>query len=182
MAKLISAVYGDALFEVAAENQAISEIYNEVTELAGIFLKNQEWVNMLYHPGISRDERRSLVEHCFKQEISEELMGFLCVVIEKGRQEELLSMFRHFICRVKEYRRIGTGFVTSAVELNSSQKKRLLQLLLDKTGYVEMEMYYKMEPELIGGLIVRVDDRVMDSSVRTRLEEMKRLVGNLQLT
>lgn len=182
MAKLISAVYGDALFEVTAENQMISEVYLDVTELAVLFVKNQQWVNLLNHPGISRDERRRMLERCLKNQISEELMGFLTVVIEKGRQGELLSMLQHFIRRVKDYRKIGTAFVSSAVELDDTQKKKLVDTLLKKSGYVEIEMYYKTEPELIGGLIVRMDDRVMDGSVKTRIEQMKRLAGDLQLT
>ena len=182
MAKSVSSIYGDALFETAAGNQMISQVYEEVTELTALLFRDREWVQFLEYPGLSREERFLLVEKCLKDQISEELMGFLKVVMDKDRQKELLPMLLHFIRRVKEYKKIGTAHVTSAMDLEEDQKKKLEEMLIRVTGYVELQMYYKTDKEIIGGLIIRMDDRVIDSSIRTRLEQLKGRLIRFSLT
>ena len=108
-------------------------------------------------------------------------MGFLAVVVEKDRQNDLLPIFSYFIQRVKEFKRIGTVSVTSAVELSEDQKNRLQEKLLTVTDYVMLETDYQVEPALIGGMVIRIGDRVVDSSIRTRLYEMKKELSQLQM-
>ena len=67
------------------------------------------------------------------------------------------------------------------MELRDEQKARLEKRLLETTSYVEFEMKYSVKPELIGGLVIRIGDRVVDSSIRTQLYEMKRELMKLQL-
>lgn len=72
--------------------------------------------------------------------------------------------------------------VTSAVELKEEQKAQLVKKLLDTTGYVDVEMDYQVDPALIGGMVIRIKDRVVDSSIRTQLHELRRDLSKLQLT
>lgn len=76
------------------------------------------------------------------------------------------------ISRIKEYKNIGIAYVTSAFELSAAQKKEIEEKLLNTTGYAEMEMHYSTDAALIGGLVIRIDDRVVDSSVKRQLERM----------
>ena len=108
-------------------------------------------------------------------------MGFLTIVVEKDRQNDLLPVFDYFIRRVKEFKRIGAASVVSAVELSEEQKERLREKLLASTDYVMFEMDYQVDPALIGGMVIRIGDRVVDSSIRTRLYEMKKELLQLQM-
>ena len=109
-------------------------------------------------------------------------MGFLNIVVEKDRQNDLIPIFEYFIQRVKEYKKIGSVSVTSAVELKADQKSRLEEKLLATTSYVELEMHYQVDPALIGGMVIRIGDRVVDSSIRTRLYGLKKDLSALQLS
>lgn len=182
MAKSVSRVYGDALFETAAENQMIAQMDQEVKAVIGLLFRNREWVRILEYPGFSREDRFAVVNKCLDGQVSKELMGFLKAVVEKDRQKELLPMFRHFIRRVREYNKIGTAYVTSALELEEDQKKKLEQVLLKTTGYLELEMYYQIKKEIIGGLMIRVDDRIFDTSIKTRLEQQTSRLTRFSLT
>ena len=71
--------------------------------------------------------------------------------------------------------------MTSAVELSEDQKNRLQEKLLAVTDYVMLETDYQVEPALIGGMVIRIGDRVVDSSIRTRLYEMKKELSQLQM-
>jgi len=72
--------------------------------------------------------------------------------------------------------------VASAVELNEGQKVRLVEKLLNTTQYVDFEMDYQVDPSIIGGMVIRIGDRVVDSSIKTQIYELRRSLLKLQLT
>lgn len=181
MAKLVSKVYSDALFETAREKGLEDVLMEEAEGLYEVFSSNGELLELLNHPKLVREEKLQMLKDIFEGRISQEWMGFLNTVVEKGRQKELLNIIRTFIRDMKEFKGIGTAHVESAVELRDEQKARLEQRLLETTSYVKFEMDYSVKPELIGGLVIRIGDRVVDSSVRTQLYEMKRELMKLQL-
>ena len=181
MAKLVSKVYGDALFEEAMEKDVLSGWYEEVQALKTIFLENSDLVQFLNHPQIVKEEKIKVVENIFSGKLSEGLLGFLVIVIEKGRQNDILPICDYFIDRVKEYKKIGVVKVASAAELSKEQKKSVEKRLLDTTPFVSLEITYTVDPSLLGGLVIRIGDRVVDSSIKTRLEEIKRDLMKIQL-
>ena len=73
------------------------------------------------------------------------------------------------------------AYVTSAIPLSEAQQEQIKQKLLQTTEYVNFEMHYQVEPELIGGMVIRVGDRVVDSSVRSRIETLAKELTNIQL-
>ncbi len=174
MAKLIAKVYGDALFEAAMDRQDLDAVYEEARVLDAIFRDNQELMNALTHPRIMKEEKLSMMENIFSGRISDEMMGFLSVVVEKGRQKEIPAIFAYFTEAVREYKKIGRAFVTTAVPLREEQREAVKAKLLETTPYVEFEMEYAVDPELIGGMTIRIGDRVVDSSVKTQLYELKK--------
>ena len=181
MAKLVSKVYGDALFEEAMEKYVLSQWYEEICALRTIFLENPDLAQFLNHPQIVKEEKKKVVEAIFSGKLSEGLLGFLVTVIEKGRQNDMIPICDHFTDRVKAYKKIGVVNVTSALPLSEDQKKRVEERLLETTGFVSLEMEYAVDESLLGGLVIRIGDRVVDSSIKTRLEEIRRDLMKLQL-
>ena len=173
MAKLVSKVYGGALFEAAMERDMLSPVYEEVQSLQTILMENADLVQFLNHPQIIKEEKLKVVENIFKGRVSDDLMGFLETVIEKGRQKELPKILDYFV--------IGIVTVTSAVELSAEQKAHTEAKLLETTAFVSLEVTYSVDPAILGGLVIRIGDRVVDSSIRTRLGEIRRDLMKLQL-
>lgn len=95
-----------------------------------------------------------------------------------GKIEEILDTF---IAEVKEYNHIGTVDVTTAVDLSAQEKEDIEKRLLDTTDYEQIECNYTVDPTLIGGMIIRIGDRVVDSSIRTKLDKMERELMAIQL-
>ena len=181
MAKLVSKVYGDALFEAAMERDMLSPVYEEVQSLQTILMENADLVQFLNHPQIIKEEKKKVVETIFFGKLSEGLLGFLVTVIEKGRQNDMIPICDYFTDRVKAYKKIGVVKVTSALPLSEDQKKRVEERLLETTGFVSLETEYAVDESLLGGLVIRIGDRVVDSSIKTRLEEIRRDLMKLQL-
>lgn len=182
MAKLVSKVYGDALFEEALERQEVDALFEEVKSLQAVFVNNQDLAGLLDNPKVGKEEKNGIIQEVFGGRVSETLMGFLIVIVEKGRQKEINAICEYFINTVKEYKKIGVAYVTSAVELKEEQKAQLLGKLLGTTSYQEFEMVYQVDPSIIGGLVIRIGDRVVDSSIKTQIYELRRSLSKLQIS
>lgn len=182
MAKLVSKVYGDALFETAMEKDEMDTLYEEVSALVPILKDNPELLTLLGNPQIVKEEKVAIIHRVFDHRVSEDLMGFLAIIVDKNRQSDMIPIFEYFIERVKEFKRIGSAHVTSAIELSAVQKSDLEKKLLEITSYVEFEMHYEVDPSLLGGMVIRIGDHVVDSSIKTRLYGLKKELSALQLT
>lgn len=181
MAKLISKTYGDALFEAALDKQAVDSLLEEAGAVLEAFSQNPQLFELMTHPKILKEEKIEIIQTIFKGRVSDEMTGFLTIVVKKDRFGEICDILEYFISTVKEYKGIGVAFVTTPIELNTAQKEAVTARLLETTGYREMEMHYQIDESLIGGMVIRIRDRVVDSSVATKLEELKRQLLKIQL-
>lgn len=181
MAKLISGTYGEALFQLAVEENKEDQFLEEVTALQQILAENGEFSNLMNHPKISGEEKEEVLKNVFKGRISDELTGFLLLILQKDRYGELDDILDFFIAKIKEHKGIGTAYVTTALSLKDEQKKEIEKKLLDTTSYREMEINYIVDQDLIGGMVIRIGDRVVDSSIRTKLEHLTKDLADLQI-
>jgi F-type H+-transporting ATPase subunit delta len=181
MAKLVSQTYGNALFELAKEENSMDTMLEEVKAVRQIYEENAELVQLLNHPKITREEKKTVIENIFKGRISDHLTGFLVLLIEKDRYNDMDAVFEYFIRQVYEYKNIGVVSVSSAKKLSKEQEKAVEDRLLQVTKYVAFEMHFNVDPGLIGGMVIRIGDRVVDSSIRTKLANMQKELLKLQL-
>lgn len=181
MAKLISKTYGDALFELALEENAVDSLAEEVQMVLNVLDENEDLMKLLHHPKIVKEEKIKIIQDIFKGRVSDNLTGFLEIIVDKDRYNEIPSIFRFFLDLVKEYKNIGVAYVTTAVELKNAQKEELKKRLLETTKYETFEMHYQIDASLIGGMMIRIGDRVVDSSIKSKLEEMSRNLMKIQL-
>lgn len=181
MAKLVSNTYGDALFELATEENRIDELFEEITSLKKILDENEELSKMMNHPQISREEKEKVMSDIFSGRASEDVCGFLKLVITNGRFADIDGILNYFIAKVKEYKKIGVAYVCTPAELSDSQKDSIEKKLLETTEYKTMEMNYSVDKSLIGGMTIRIKDRVIDSSIKTKLESLRKELLSVQL-
>lgn len=183
MAKLVSKTYGEALFEIAMENGAVKMdgLLDEVVQVGAILKKNPEFDKLMLHPGVPKQDKVTAMENVFKGRVSNELTGLMEIVIQKERYSELQEIFSYFIARVKEAKGIGVAHITSAVPLTKEQQAATVAKLLETTKYRSIEADFKEDASLIGGMVIRINDRVVDSSVRSKLDDLTRQLLQIQL-
>ncbi len=181
MAKLVSKTYGDALFELAVEAGWVDELQTEVSGVSQILHENGELSTLMNHPKIVKEEKIQILENIFKGRISDELLGLMRMLVSKNHYGEMEGVFSYFLDRVKEYKNIGTAYVTSARPLRDAQKAQIQEKLLATTKYVSFEMHFSVDESLIGGMVIRIGDRVVDSSIRTKLQNLTRELSKIQL-
>ena len=181
MAKLISKTYGDALFELAVEKDKVDVLLEEIEQLQKVLSENDEFGRLMNHPKIIKEEKIQVAKDVFGGRASDELLGFLTIIITKDRYKDIDEILDYFIAEVKRYKGIGIATVTTAVPLKEEQCKKIEQKLLETTEFTKMEMHYKLDESLIGGMVVRIGDRVVDSSIKTKLSELQKELLKVQL-
>jgi F-type H+-transporting ATPase subunit delta len=181
MAKLVATTYGDALFDLAVQESKIDDLYQEAQAVIKIFEDNGELGKLLNHPKIEKQEKESVIENIFGKAVSKDMTGLLVIMVAKDRQNKIIDTLKYFLKRIEEYKKIGTAYVSSARPLTEEQKKKIVDKLLATTKYVEFNMHFNVDETLIGGMIIRIGDRVVDNSIKTKLDELTKDLKKIQL-
>ncbi len=181
MGKLVSKTYGDALFEVAMEGNLLEEFATQITEIVTVFQENADLTKALEQPKIAKEEKIKMIEEIFTGKIAREILGVMVLLIEKSHFTDIEAVFAYFIEQVKEAQGVGVATVTTAVVLRQEQQQEIEKKLLETTKYTTFEMTYAVDESLIGGMVVRIGDRVVDSSIKTKLYGLSKELKNIQL-
>lgn len=181
MAKLISKTYGEALYELAMEENIVDELLLEVQMVRKIFAEDTDFIRFMNHPQVTREEKADVIEHSLKGRVSDNLTGFIELIVEKGRFKSIDSIFAYFIDAVKEQKGIGIAYVSTPMALSEIQKSEISEKLLSTTRYNEMEMNYQIDVSLIGGMVIRIGDRVVDTSIKSKLYALTKNLQKIQL-
>lgn len=181
MAKLVSKVYADALFDSVDGQAGVERLYADSQALEKLLLENPQLLDILKHPDIAREEKEEVLARVFEAWMMPELYGLLRLLVEKERIGELLPILSRVAERYKDHMRIGVVYITSPMELPAKQKKEIEAQILKTTAYVSLETHYRTDETLIGGVVIRIGDRVVDGSVKTRLERLTRQLKNIQI-
>ena len=181
MAKLIETTYGDALFELAVQESKIDALYDEAFAVIKAFNDNPELGKLLGSPKVEKEEKVSVIENIFSQFVSKEMTGLLVIMVSKDRQGGIVDTIEYFLDRVLEYKKIGVAYVCTAKPLTDSQKEKVVAKLLETTEYEDFKMNYSVDESLIGGMVIRIKDRVVDSSIKHKIEELAKDLKKVQL-
>ena len=181
MAKLISKTYGEALFELAVEENKVDVFEQEISAILEILNQNPDFLQLLNHPKISKEEKLQVVEEVFGGKVTKEIQGFLNIVVAKERNKDLIAIMEYFLDEVKAMKGVGVCYVTTPMELNAAQKAAVVEKLLKTTSFKTMEMHYAVDEKLIGGMVLRIGDRVVDSSISTKLSNLEAQLMKIQL-
>ena len=111
MAKLISKTYGDALFSLSVEENKTDEFIEEIAQLLVVLKQEEDFSKLMNHPRVSVEEKVNLVKEIFTGRISKELVGFLTLVVTKGRYAEIQNILQYFLDCAKEFKGIGVVYV-----------------------------------------------------------------------
>jgi F-type H+-transporting ATPase subunit delta len=180
MAKLVSKTYGDALFDLGIEEGCMDELQEDAGFVLDALKDNEDLGKLLNNPKVDK-EKEKVMAGIFGDNVSKNMSGLLELMVSKQRHNDIADTLAYFLGKVKEYNNIGIAYVTTAVELDDRQKAAVEKKLLDTTRYVKFEMNYSVDSSILGGMIIRIGDRVVDSSIRNKLDSLTRDLRKVQL-
>jgi F-type H+-transporting ATPase subunit delta len=171
----IAEVYSRALFEVARDNDALDRIHEELGQVDEALRDERELRLFFFSPYFSSDEKKDAIGRVVEGG-DERLVNFLRLLAERHRMPVLPRIRRQFDAMWAEENRLLPVSVTSAVELDESLVRDIGERIQEQTGR-RVELSSKVDEDVLGGLVVRVGNMVLDASVRNRLEQLRKQVA-----
>jgi F-type H+-transporting ATPase subunit delta len=168
-------VYAEALFEVAREKGKLDAIRDELGQFADALDGDRELQVFFFSPYFSSAEKAAGLQRAVSG-ADRELLNFLELLIEKGRMPEVFRISRQLDELWKhENRRIDVT-VTSAVELDRAVVEKVGEEIERQTGQ-KVELASRVDGEILGGIVLQVGNMVLDASIRSRLEKLRKSVA-----
>ena len=164
--------YGAALFMVAAESEQTDGFSEALDVIGKAFEENPDYITLLSSPNIPMDERLGQIEQAFGGAVDEKVLSFLQLLCQKGHIREWEAAVAEYRALWQAAAQVCDAVVTSAVPLTDTQQQKLLEKL-EQTYGKTVRAVYRVDPTVMGGLIVEMDGKVLDGSLRERLREIK---------
>ena len=170
----IAEVYARALFEVAQEHETLDRIHEELDEFADALDGSRELQVFFFSPYFSSQEKKEGISKIVEG-ADERFVSFLELLAERHRMPVVFRM-RRIVDRLwAEENKLLPVQVTSAVELDESLVKDIGERIQQQTGH-EVDLSSKVDPDVLGGLVLQVGNMVLDASVRARLDRLRKQV------
>lgn len=175
VSQTVARVYGQALYEVAVEQRVVGRVLDELRVLSGVAWSkgNEDIRDFFLSPRIDRDRKWEILQQTLGDRISRPVMGLLRVLIYKGREATLDNIADHF----ERFRDLAENrihaHVTVAASLGDDGLARIKARLEASSGK-NVELHEKVDPAVLGGAAIRVGDRVIDRTLRTKLAALRK--------
>lgn len=164
--------YAKALLQSALEQDILDDVEKDIRFILNTVEDSRDLVVFLKSPIIKKEDKQEVLSKIFGEHISGETKSLLRLLSEKNRESILKDICIGFLELFNEYKGIIQVEVTTAYKLNDSQRDELQKALASSTGKI-VEMNVSIDPEIMGGVIVRIDDTVMDGSVKHKIRKLK---------
>ena len=161
--------YGGALFELALDDGIEGELLAQLRVISALLRENPRYIRLLLNPNIPKEERLSCLDSLLSGRTHPYVLNFLKIITERNHAESLLGSFDAFEERYYETHGIVRATVESAVPLTESQKERLKARVEGLTGK-QAELACTVNPALIGGVRLTVNNRLYEGSVKAKLD------------
>lgn len=187
MVEVISRRYGQAMFDLALEGNYVEQLEKEIKVILELFKIEDAIFETLNHPKVSTQEKVEVLESIFQKntvlnffdkilgtnQLHADLLGFLVVIVRKNRQEYLVDILEYTLKLISTHLGYIDAYVTSAKPLGKEQREAIKAKLEAQTGE-KISLFVEVDEALLGGMTIRVGDRIVDSSIKGSIRRMSR--------
>ncbi len=168
----ISVRYAKALFEFASERGVLDTVIADVKLLSKSLNEIAELAEVFQNPIVKPSKKKSFVSALLTGKVSKEMIDFLNLVIANNREIYIQDILRNVLDIYRKKAGITAVTLTSATPLSAEQQSSIVDLV-KKGKNTEVELQTNIDPSLLGGFVLRVEDMQYDASVKTRLKQVK---------
>ena len=172
----ISKNYAKALMEISTESKSFNKLAKQLTQIVEVFEKSEDLKIVMTNSSISTTKKVEIIEIIFKNKVDKKLVNLLKILVEKNRFNELNSIRIAFNEMIEKHFNKKTVEVYSAIKLNFENKSNVLFKLEHKLG-CEITPIWIVDKSLIAGLAFKIDDCVIDTSIRSKLENLSKSIN-----
>lgn len=166
--------YSKALVEMVRDNViSFEDLSKDLATVSEILETSQDLRLTLENPTVSEAVKSQIVEEVFKNEVHLQVVNFLMVLIDKNRFSEFPQIKADYEIKLDDVNKIQSVEITSAVELSEEYRERILQKLSEKLQK-NIRPNWKVDENIIAGLIYRINDNVIDTSIKSKLDKLNK--------
>jgi F-type H+-transporting ATPase subunit delta len=171
----IAQVYARSLYEVAQDRGELDEVREQLGQFADALEENRELATFFFSPYFSTEEKKDGLHRAVDGAL-DSVRNFLELLVENHRMPVIFRVRREFDRLWEEAHRLLPVEITSAVKLDESVAARIGEEIGRQTGR-RVELKSTVDPDVIGGIVLRVGNSILDASIRTRLENLRKQVA-----
>ncbi len=171
----IATVYARSLFEVASERDALDGVREQVGQFADAVSENPDLQVFFFSPYFSTEEKKDALGNLLDG-ADEAVTNFLELLVEKHRMPAIFRIRRELDSLWADANQLLPVTITSAIELDSSTVEGIGKAIGEQTGR-KVELTANVDPDVLGGIVLRVGNSILDASIRNRLEQLRRQVA-----
>ena len=164
--------YAQAIFDIARSEGSLETVENELFQFSQLFQGNEQLREKLTDQTLPVEKRQAIVEDLLGQKVSHVTVNIISFIVGAGRARELPEIVNRLVERVAAERQREVAEVRTAIMLDDEQRRRLTEALEKATGK-QIELKVIQDPSVLGGVIARVGDTVIDGTVRRRLDQLR---------
>jgi F-type H+-transporting ATPase subunit delta len=171
----IAQVYSRSLFEVAREEDKLDEIRDQLGEFADVLAEERNMQLFFFSPQFSTEEKKEGL-HKGVEGADEVLVNFLELLLEKHRMPAIFRIRRELDELWRQENKLLPVQVTSAVELDEDTVRKIGDEIGEQTGR-KVDLVSRVDPDILGGIVLRVGNSILDASIRNRLDQLRKQVA-----
>jgi len=169
----LAARYAKSLLDLAVEQNQLDATLNDVKLLDQVSAQSRDFANVLRSPVIKADKKQAIIDAVFGSKLSPLTKAFVTLLISKGRETNLPEIARAFISQYKEMKSIKTVKLITATPVTDAVKEKIMQRATATLNDSQVELVESVDPEIIGGFILEMDDKLFDASIRRDLNDVR---------
>lgn len=170
--EILARRYARALFELAQERQLLEKVRQELHSFLATLEENESFADFFRSPEHSRADKHAAVTKIFKERYSPIFFNFLLILVQKGRHHAVPAIVRAFDAFYDQFARRTRALAITAVPLDTKLAADL-QARLSKSLNKHVDLENKVDPTILGGIVLNIEGKVLDSSVKQQLERLR---------
>lgn len=170
----VAYAYAKSLMELAIERGQLEEVYQDFLFLAKMARSNRDLELVMKNPIVSSEKKLNILKALYKEKgATKATMAFFEIICRKGREEVLADIAREFQVQYQLHNSIQVAEVTTTFPLDDKLRAEFSKIVLEISGMKEVKLTEKINPDLIGGFVLRVNDRQLDESLSSKLKALR---------
>lgn len=173
----VAAPYAQALLSIAQSKNSVDAISQTAGELLNLLKASDDLSQFLSNPIADKDAKRGVINKILGDDANLQMKNFMMLLVDKGRIALVQPILEQFQSLVRELNQTVLAEVISAVELSDEQKDTVRQRVQRTTNAKSVELESRVDPDLIGGVIIQIGSKVLDASIRGQLRRIGLQLG-----
>lgn len=170
----VASRYAKALLDLAKESNVLDRVYNDISLLQNTLVQSKELTSLMSNPVLPQAKKKSIFSAIFQDKMDKMSFGFFDLVLGKRRESDIKEIAESFIHQYNNEKGITKVELTTAVPIDAATEQSIINKIKQTANLNEIQLHKTVDESIIGGFIVEFNNRILDNSIQSNLNTIKR--------